>query len=81
MRTKAFYGRKGKGKECARRFHLRGRKPKRSMIQRRLKKLMRIIPGCQGMNMDMLFSITADYILHLQLQVTVLKGISSLYGV
>ncbi|EEF41446.1 transcription factor PAR2 [Ricinus communis] len=48
-------------------------------IQMRVKKLQRLIPGGEELQPDRLFLRTADYILHLELQVNVLQALSEIY--
>ncbi|XP_021293318.1 transcription factor PAR1-like [Herrania umbratica] len=45
----------------------------------KVKKLQRLIPGGKGLQPDRLFLRTADYILHLRLQVNVLQALSKIY--
>ncbi|KAL7149070.1 hypothetical protein ABFS83_05G014900 [Erythranthe nasuta] len=49
---------------------------RRRRIKRKVKKLQKIIPGGQGLNPDMLFVRTADYILLLRLQIHFLQTLS-----
>ncbi|KAL7171435.1 hypothetical protein ACSBR2_036147 [Camellia fascicularis] len=51
----------------------------RGSVQRRVKKLQRLIPGGRGLKPDRLLLRTADYILHLRLQVDVLQTLSDIY--
>ncbi|KAI7998748.1 Transcription factor IBH1 [Camellia lanceoleosa] len=51
----------------------------RGSVQRRVKKLQRLIPGGRGLKPDRLLLRTADYILHLRLQVNVLQTLSDIY--
>ncbi|KAG2692204.1 hypothetical protein I3843_08G041200 [Carya illinoinensis] len=53
----------------------------KSSVQRKLKQLQRIIPGCLEMDMENLFPRVANYILLLEEKVNVLKNLSTLYGV
>nr|DAD27572.1 TPA_asm: hypothetical protein HUJ06_029040 [Nelumbo nucifera] len=57
-----------------------GRKTIRPSIEGRLKKLQRIVPGCQELDVDALFQRTADYILALELQVSTLKSLILSFG-
>ncbi|KAL0013415.1 hypothetical protein SO802_000484 [Lithocarpus litseifolius] len=50
-------------------------------IQRKLRQLQNIIPGCNEMDLETLFPRIANYILSLQVRVNILKDISTLYGV
>lgn len=60
----------------------RRRNPARaaSSVQRRVRTLQRLIPGGKELPADRLFSRTADYILHLRLQVHVLQELSKIYN-
>ncbi|GLT36520.1 hypothetical protein SLA2020_108930 [Shorea laevis] len=42
----------------------------------KVKKLQRLIPGGKGLEVDQLLLRTADYILHLRLQLNVLQALS-----
>lgn len=53
--------------------------PPRSSVQMKVRKLQRLIPGGTGLQPDLLFSRTADYILQLRLQVTVLQALFKIY--
>ncbi|XP_059656026.1 transcription factor PAR1-like [Cornus florida] len=55
-----------------------GRVSRRS-VRMKVKKLQKLIPGGQGLKPDRLFLRTADYILHLKLQVDVLQALSKIY--
>ncbi|KAJ9188001.1 hypothetical protein P3X46_003403 [Hevea brasiliensis] len=57
----------------------RRRRAVRGSVRMKVKKLQRLIPGGQGLKPDRLFSRTADYILHLRLQVNVLQALSKIY--
>ncbi|RVX18384.1 hypothetical protein CK203_006671 [Vitis vinifera] len=46
----------------------------------KFQKLQRLVPGGHGLQPDQLFLQTADYILHLKLQVNVLEAILKLHG-
>ncbi|XVE85027.1 hypothetical protein DITRI_Ditri17bG0059500 [Diplodiscus trichospermus] len=48
-------------------------------VRKKVKKLQRLIPGGKGLQPDRLFLRTADYILHLRLQVNVLQALSKIY--
>ncbi|KAJ8773842.1 hypothetical protein K2173_008305 [Erythroxylum novogranatense] len=50
-----------------------------SSVQMKVKRLQRLIPGGRGLPPDQLFLRTADYILHLRLQVDVLQALSKIY--
>jgi hypothetical protein len=52
-----------------------------SSLQRKLRQLQRIIPGCNEMDLETLFPSIANYILSLQIKVNILKNLSTLYGV
>ncbi|KAL5974335.1 hypothetical protein ACLOJK_030999 [Asimina triloba] len=51
----------------------------RRLVRNKFRKLQGLIPGGQGLQPDRLFLRTADYILHLRLQVNVLQALSKLY--
>ncbi|RVW47207.1 hypothetical protein CK203_070132 [Vitis vinifera] len=55
------------------------RRRRRRSVRRKVKKLQRLIPGGRGLQPDRLFLRTADYILHLRLQVNVLQALSKIY--
>ncbi|OAY49848.1 hypothetical protein MANES_05G088700v8 [Manihot esculenta] len=57
----------------------RRRSSVRCSVRMKMKKLQRLIPGGQGLQPDRLFLKTADYILHLRLQVHVLQALSKIY--
>ncbi|XP_022734757.1 transcription factor PAR1-like [Durio zibethinus] len=48
-------------------------------VRMKVKKLQKLIPGGKGLQPDPLFLRTADYILHLRLQVNVLQALSKIY--
>ncbi|XWS22566.1 hypothetical protein CRYUN_Cryun29cG0047400 [Craigia yunnanensis] len=48
-------------------------------VRMKVKKLQRLIPGGKGLQPDRLFLRTADYILHLRLQVNILLALSKIY--
>lgn len=48
-------------------------------VEMKMRKLQRLIPGGTGLQPDLLFSMTADYILQLRLQVNVLQALSKIY--
>ncbi|KAJ0038195.1 hypothetical protein Pint_23028 [Pistacia integerrima] len=48
-------------------------------VRLKVRKLQKLIPGGQGLQPDRLFLKTADYILHLRLQVNVLQALSKIY--
>ena len=50
-----------------------------SAVDKKVKKLQRLIPGGEGLQPDLLFLKTADYIMHLRLQVHVLQALSKIY--
>nr|DAD45557.1 TPA_asm: hypothetical protein HUJ06_003787 [Nelumbo nucifera] len=56
------------------------RKTIRSPIERKLKKLESIVPGCKELDVDALFRETLNYILVLEFQVSVLTSLHNLYG-
>ncbi|MFS8031544.1 hypothetical protein Hanom_Chr17g01547161 [Helianthus anomalus] len=61
-----------------------GRKGRRSrrtntMVLRKVKNLQNLIPGGKGLNVDQLFVHTANYIMHLKLQVDMLQALSDVY--
>ncbi|GLT86415.1 hypothetical protein SLE2022_377140 [Rubroshorea leprosula] len=45
----------------------------------KVKKLQRLIPGGKGLEVDQLLLRTADYILHLRLQLNVLQALSKIH--
>ncbi|KAK3015565.1 hypothetical protein RJ639_007738 [Escallonia herrerae] len=51
----------------------------RGMARMKVKKLQKLVPGGEGLKADRLFLRTADYILHLKLQVNVLQALSKIY--
>uniref|UniRef100_A0A2C9WMT3 BHLH domain-containing protein n=1 Tax=Manihot esculenta TaxID=3983 RepID=A0A2C9WMT3_MANES len=57
----------------------RQRRAVRGSVRMKVKKLQKLIPGGQGLQPDRLFLMTADYILHLRLQVNVLQALSKIY--
>ncbi|KAK1274877.1 hypothetical protein QJS04_geneDACA003930 [Acorus gramineus] len=72
------------GKRMNRRVvHLREGRPSSAsnMVPKKLMKLRKIVPECEEADVDLLIRRTAEYIALLELQVGVLKGLSSLYGV
>ncbi|KAF5764298.1 hypothetical protein HanRHA438_Chr15g0702931 [Helianthus annuus] len=56
----------------------KGRRTRRinTMVVRKVKKLQKLVPGGKGLNADRLFVHTANYIMHLKLQVDVLQALS-----
>ncbi|URD93005.1 hypothetical protein MUK42_00522 [Musa troglodytarum] len=56
----------------------RGKSHVQTMVTRKLKKLKKIIPGCQEVKLEELLQRTAEYIAFLELQVLVLRRISKL---
>ncbi|KAF8378316.1 hypothetical protein HHK36_029655 [Tetracentron sinense] len=58
---------------CGRR---RGRRVVRGSVRMKVRRLQRLVPGGRGLEPDRLFLRTADYILHLRLQVNVLQALS-----
>ncbi|XP_035541498.1 transcription factor IBH1-like [Juglans regia] len=48
-------------------------------VEMKMKKLQSLIPGGQRLKPDRLFLRTADYILHLRLQVNLLQALSKIY--
>ncbi|KAJ0030601.1 hypothetical protein Pint_14277 [Pistacia integerrima] len=70
-------------------FHLRRKKARvmnrtsSSTQRKKLKQLLRIInpTGCQEMDMETLFQSVADYILLLQVKVSLLRNLSGFYDV
>lgn len=48
-------------------------------IQMKMRKLQRLIPGGAGLRPELLFSMTADYILQLRLQAKVLQALYKIY--
>lgn len=57
---------------------MRGKNHVQAMVTRKLKKLKKIIPGCQGVELEELLQRTAEYIAFLELQVIILRRISNL---
>ncbi|KAL4280058.1 hypothetical protein GQ457_03G007880 [Hibiscus cannabinus] len=51
----------------------------RRSVRMKVKRLQKLIPGGKGMQPDRLFLRTADYIMHLQLQVHILQTLSKVY--
>ncbi|KAK8627372.1 hypothetical protein V6N13_134984 [Hibiscus sabdariffa] len=51
----------------------------RRSVRMKVRRLQRLIPGGEGMQADRLFLRTADYIVHLQLQVHILQTLSKVY--
>ncbi|KAK7386896.1 hypothetical protein VNO78_27255 [Psophocarpus tetragonolobus] len=48
-------------------------------VEKRMKKLQRLVPGGAGMNPDRLFLKTAEHILQLRLQLNVLQALSKVF--
>ncbi|KAL9423967.1 hypothetical protein AB3S75_035954 [Citrus x aurantiifolia] len=48
-------------------------------VRMKVRKLQKLIPGGQGLQPDRLFLRTADYIVHLNLQLNVLQALSKIY--
>lgn len=59
---------------------VRGKSHVQAMVTRKLKKLKKIIPGCQEVELEELLQRTAEYIAFLELQVIILRRISNLQG-
>ncbi|KVH96069.1 hypothetical protein Ccrd_001845 [Cynara cardunculus var. scolymus] len=70
MKVKSSSGLKSAGKR---------RSSSSKRVVRKVKKLQKLIPGGKGMNADRLFVHTANYIMHLKLQVDVLQALSHVY--
>ncbi|KAI8527142.1 hypothetical protein RHMOL_Rhmol12G0052700 [Rhododendron molle] len=51
---------------------------RKSSVQRKVKKLQKLIPGGRRLSPDRLFLRTADYILHLRFQVHMLEAVSQI---
>ncbi|KAL2344303.1 hypothetical protein Fmac_005588 [Flemingia macrophylla] len=49
-------------------------------VERRLKKLRRLVPSGAGSNPDRLFLKTAEHILQLRLQLNVLQALSKIFN-
>jgi len=49
-------------------------------VERRMKKLQRLVPGGAGMNPDRLFLKTAEHILQLRIQLNVLQALSKVFN-
>ncbi|GMH01629.1 hypothetical protein Nepgr_003468 [Nepenthes gracilis] len=56
------------------------RRSSNSSVQKKVKKLQRLIPGGEGMRPDRLFLQTADYILQLRFQLNLLQALSKIYS-
>ncbi|KAK7348696.1 hypothetical protein VNO80_23316 [Phaseolus coccineus] len=52
------------------------RRRRQEGVERRMKKLQRLVPGGAGMNPDRLFLKTAEHILQLRIQLNVLQALS-----
>ncbi|KAK9277326.1 hypothetical protein L1049_006867 [Liquidambar formosana] len=50
----------------------------RETVPMKVKKLQKLIPGGRGLQPDRLFLQTADYILHLKLQLNVLQALAKI---
>ncbi|XP_074301183.1 transcription factor PAR2-like [Silene latifolia] len=62
-----------------RRRRSKGRR--RGVVEKKVRKLQRIIPGGQEtVHPDRLFDLTANYILHLRLQINLLHALSKVYS-
>ncbi|KAI4328228.1 hypothetical protein L6164_020601 [Bauhinia variegata] len=48
-------------------------------VEKKMKKLQRLVPGATGLNPDRLFLRTAEHILQLRLQVNVLQALANIY--
>ncbi|KAJ1289761.1 hypothetical protein BS78_02G189000 [Paspalum vaginatum] len=57
------------------------RPPFQHMALRRLRELKKIVPDAQDADVDVLLRRTAEYICVLELKVTVLRRLSTVYGV
>ncbi|KAL9226317.1 hypothetical protein vseg_002147 [Gypsophila vaccaria] len=55
------------------------RRRRRVVVERKLRRLQRIVPGGHGAHSDRLFVLTAQYILHLRLQLNLLHALSKIY--
>ncbi|XVF12125.1 hypothetical protein REPUB_Repub08aG0087500 [Reevesia pubescens] len=44
-------------------------------VQMKVQKLHRVVPGSHGLHLDQLLGHTADFILHLRLQVSVMEAL------
>ncbi|KAK9751012.1 hypothetical protein RND81_02G235900 [Saponaria officinalis] len=56
------------------------RRRRRVVVERKLRRLQRMIPGGhEGMHSDRLFILTAHYIMHLRLQLNLLHALSKIY--
>ncbi|KAK1317327.1 hypothetical protein QJS10_CPA05g02284 [Acorus calamus] len=79
MRRVLLCGKRIRKKKIA---HVRdGRSSASNMVLKKLMKLRKIVPTCEEADIDTLFRKTAEHIALLELQVSVLEGLSSLYGV
>ncbi|GMJ13185.1 hypothetical protein HRI_004987700 [Hibiscus trionum] len=51
----------------------------RRLVRMKVRRLQKLIPGGKGMQPDRLFLRTAEYIVHLKLQVHILQALSKVY--
>ncbi|KAG2707468.1 hypothetical protein I3843_05G136400 [Carya illinoinensis] len=65
--------------KCRRSSRQRRACTRRWAVEMKMKRLQRLIPGGQRLQPDRLFLRTADYILHLRLQVNLLQALSKIY--
>ncbi|QCD82243.1 transcription factor PAR2-like [Vigna unguiculata] len=56
------------------------RRRRQEGVERRMKKLQRLVPGGAGMNPDRLFLKTAEHILQLRIQLNVLQALSKVFN-
>nr|KYP77185.1 hypothetical protein KK1_021459 [Cajanus cajan] len=56
------------------------RRRRQDAVERRLKKLRRLVPGTARTNPDRLFLKTAEHILQLRLQLNVLQALSKIFN-
>ncbi|KAI4314296.1 hypothetical protein L6164_027219 [Bauhinia variegata] len=61
------------------RWRRRRRRQQRGRVERKMKKLERLVPGATGLNPDRLFLRTAQHILQLKFQVNVLQALANIY--
>ncbi|KAK9935530.1 hypothetical protein M0R45_022631 [Rubus argutus] len=71
----------GCSKKKSRRRPVGGRRcgGRTSTVRVKVKKLQMLVPGGSGLEAERLFLHTADYIMHLRLQVNVLQALSKIY--
>ncbi|KAG1364420.1 putative transcription factor bHLH148 [Cocos nucifera] len=60
---------------------LEQKSPFQYLVRRKVRKLKKMVPGCQDDGVEAVLRKTAEYIAFLELQVTALKSLSYIYGV